>query len=172
MIDENKFISLDFFNTLLRLSPIKKDSNLEFIFKVYRNSIHNILIILDNRKQNEEMFLNPLAIFKYVTSEYDYMISKMSDEEKNNILNNQPLFIALCNTVVDKYLTLEHFYFRMERVNNKYYPPLSSIDLYTNYILHKLKGLKRQSLPETLMNDMFYKFFSMVHCVVDKASVS
>ncbi|MGM9808624.1 MAG: DUF5677 domain-containing protein [Bacilli bacterium] len=170
MIDENKFISLDFFNTLLRLSPIKKDSNLEFIFKVYRNSIHNILIILDNRKQNEEMFLNPLAIFKYVTSEYDYMISKMSDEEKNNILNNQPLFIALCNTVVDKYLTLEHFYFRMERVNNKYYPPLSSIDLYTNYILHKLKGLKRQSLPETLMNDMFYKFFSMVHCVVDLLS--
>ena len=152
MIDENKFISLDFFNTLLRLSPIKKDSNLEFIFKVYRNSIHNILIILDNRKQNEEMFLNPLAIFKYVTSEYDYMISKMSDEEKNNILNNQPLFIALCNTVVDKYLTLEHFYFRMERVNNKYYPPLSSIDLYTNYILHKLKGLKRQSLPETVQS--------------------
>ena len=49
MIDENKFISLDFFNTLLRLSPIKKDSNLEFIFKVYRNSIHNILIILDNQ---------------------------------------------------------------------------------------------------------------------------
>ena len=170
MIDENKFISLDFFNTLLRLSPIKKDSNLEFIFKVYRNSIHNILIILDNRKQNEEMFLNPLAIFKYVTSEYDYMISKMSDEEKNNILSNKSLFIALCNTVVDKYLTLEHFYFRMERVNNKYYPPLSSIDLYTNYILHKLKGLKRQSLPETLMNDMFYKFFSMVHCVVDLLS--
>ena len=80
------------------------------------------------------------------------------------------IFIALCNTVVDKYLTLEHFYFRMERVNNKYYPPLSSIDLYTNYILHKLKGLKRQSLPETLMNDMFYKFFSMVHCVVDLLS--
>ena len=170
MLDEKKYTSLNFFNVLLNLNPITKDKNIEFIFVVYRNCVHNIMLILKSNQITSTDMINPLAILRYIVSEYEYSLINLEKDKIDTLHQNKEVIINTCNIVVDKYLTLEHFFFKMEKTNNKFYPPLSSIDLYTNHILHILNNRKKLSPPETLMDDMFYKFFSMVHCIVNLLS--
>lgn len=168
MIDTNKLISNDFFMALLHQFQVPNDANVEALYKVYCASMKVITDFMNKNPICQQTgMVNPLVLFSYILAEYGYAIRGSDAETIKSIHNATVLLTAMTNACVDKYLTLEHFKYNVPQTTNRYFPPLTSLDHYVTNILRILDVQPQYQLPDTLMTDMFHKFFAMCHCIID-----
>ncbi len=171
MTKDNKFLSRDFFNFLLSQSPVPNNANLELLYKVYCITLTSIVKnITTNQVFDSESLINPLAVWNYIVAEYMYSTRNMEEKDIQLLHQIDGFVIGMSNVCIDKYLTLEHLSYIMTSTANKYYPPLSSLELYLNNVLRILAKLPSRKIPNTLLNDIFLKYFTMCHCIVELLS--
>lgn len=107
--------------------------------------------------------IDNVRLVLYLVNDYIYRLDGIDDVEKT--LNDETFIALLVNSVVDKYAADVHFKYDHRRLVTQFYPPISTINVFTNFILKKLELFKKQEPSKTLIIDMLNKAFSLVKAI-------
>ena len=162
---QNGLLTPETFAISAQIAGIPNNNDLNFLFNVYQAVIVNVLRII-NANQSLAHSINPVSIASYIYNEFSYTTS--SDKEELKVKKMQdPIYIqGIVSVVVDKYFSLEYLKYNVPITNNKFFPPVSTLDLHVNQILNILNRYKLGNPNQTLILDMLNKAFSMCHCIL------
>ena len=140
--------------------------NKGFIYKVYTYTNEAIQQISDSNMLNSAPVINPIELIYYIVGEYLYSVSYKSEEEINILLNNEDFISSMASVVADKYLSLSMFNHAERKIANRYLPPMSSLNIYLNFILNILQNYRKNDPLSTLIADLLMKSVSISRSIL------
>lgn len=140
--------------------------NKEFIYKVYTYTNEAIQQISDSNMLNSAPVINPIELIYYIVGEYLYSVSYKSGEEINILLKNEDFISSMASVVADKYLSLSMFNHAERKIANRYLPPMSSLNIYLNFILNILQNYRKNDPLSTLIADLLMKSVSISRSIL------
>lgn len=159
-------LTIEQFAISYRLLKVPETIHHDFIYQQYINIIEGLGEFEIQLPMLQVQEINHLALLTYLISEHIYRIGQGSDQEITELENNEDYHTILSSIVLDKYLTNEHLEYKMNQVNSKFYPPISTMTLYLNFVLGMLTRFKQNNPDETLIVDMLRKGFTMGKCII------
>ena len=72
----------------------------------------------------------------------------------------------MASIVADKYLSLSLFNYQEQKIMNKYLPPISTLNLYLNFILNILNNYNQNEPHKTLIRDLLARSTSIARCIL------
>ena len=136
--------------------------DLDFIYEVYDTVINGI-----NDLNSGNVFnINQIEIINYCIGEYIYTIGHLNEEGKDAFITKEDNIVKMASIVADKYLSLSTFNHHERRVMNLYLPPISTLNLYLNFMLNILNGYSKNDPATTLVSDLLDKSISISRCIL------
>lgn len=158
-----------FTNLYVSTNPPSNISS-EFLYSVYSSVMTSLIKVFENQKADPLGRIQPLSIIKYLISEHVYSTLGMNSEDIKKIEENEVYGQKIASIVIDKYFTIDHFEYNEGTLGDYYYPPITSMKLYINYILHSLKKFKQKDPEQTLLIDIIHKGLRMCQCICNLLS--
>ena len=140
--------------------------NKDFIYKVYSYTNEAIQQISDSNMLGNIPVINPVELIYYVVGEYIYSISYKSAENINSLLDNEEYISSMAGVIADKYLSLSMFNHAERKIANRYLPPMSSLNIYLNFILNILQNYRKNDPLSTLIADLLMKSVSISRSIL------
>ena len=140
--------------------------NPELIYQIYLTASEGMNELLASNIIPSVGFINPLDILYYCVGEYVYMLRGRSKEEQKKLLDNNDFITTVASVVSDKYLSLSKFNHNEKILTNKYIPPISTLNLYLNFMLNILHTYNKNDPKSTLINDLLIKSVSISRCIL------
>lgn len=135
--------------------------NNDFLYDVYETVISGI----DDMNQSKIFIVNQMEIINYCIGEYIYTIAPFNEEQRA-VFHSDNNVVKMASFIADKYLSLSTFNHRETRVMNKYLPPISTLNLYLNFMLNILNGFNKNDPATTLVSDLLVKSISISRCIL------
>ena len=166
MQEVKPFDSQRFFKVLdaLRVPEIL---NRDFLFEIYDTVLEGLNEFGKTNLLSSLTTVNSLSVISYLINEHFYGMVGLSKEDIARFESDEKYKTKLASIVMDKYLTNEHLEYKEVSPNSRFYPPISTMKLYLNFILGMLTRFKKNNPYETLIVDMLNKAFSMGNCITD-----
>lgn len=150
------------FNNIIKGINIDAELNIDFLYDVYETVINGIV---DLNSQN--LFtVNHVEIINYCIGEYIYTILPLDESKKEAFIKNEDNVLRMASMIADKYLSLSTFNHHEKRIMNKYLPPISTLNLYLNFMLNILNGFNKNDPATTLVSDLLDKSISISRCIL------
>ena len=161
----NTFEREEFERVISSLSNSDK-LNHDFLFEAYSLTCEAIQQISDTNLLNGTPVVNPIEVIYYCVGEYIYSASNKTDEELKELAKNEDYMSQMASVTADKYLSLSMFNHAERKIANRYFPPMSSLNIYLNFILNILNSYKKNDPLSTLITDLLIKSTSIARCVL------
>lgn len=161
MLDKNQFI--DLLNTLDPNLAI----DLNHIYDLYENIYQGIIEINEENHLHENLEVNSGDIIFYLLGEYLYSIRGLTKEQIDAFNKNENISQSMASVVADKYISLSLYNHKEEKLTNKYFPPISSMDLYLNLMGNIISIYKKNDPKKTLIVDLLNKSISIARCIIN-----
>ncbi len=155
------------FQKVLDVLKVPASLNRNFLFELYENIIEGLNEFGKINPMSTFSTINSLSVISYLINEHYYGMALLAKENLITYENDEIYKTKLASIVMDKYLTNEHLDYKEVSNNSKFYPPISTMKLYLNFILGMLTRFRKNNPYETLIVDMLNKAFSMGNCITD-----
>ena len=153
----------DNFVDLLNVNfPINKD----IVYQIYTMTTDGIQDLVDNNVLTSLKSVNPLEIIYYSLGEYVYTLQTVPVDKRSATENDERYIHSIASVVSDKYLSLSMFNHVERKLANKFIPPISSLNLYLNFMLNILQSYKKNDPKTTLITDLLMKSVSISRCIL------
>ena len=151
------------------LSGINYPTHLDwnFLYSVYSDCISSAKELVSNNSILENQPLNSISLILYICNEYVYYISAHPNINLEELNKNETYENSLASASLDKYFTNEHLSYKNKRITNRFYPPISTLSLYLNFIMGVLSRYRHNDPKQTLIIDIMSKGFSMAKCILE-----
>ncbi|MCQ2815053.1 MAG: DUF5677 domain-containing protein [Bacilli bacterium] len=163
---ENKEISREQFNKLINSLNIKQQLDINFIFSVYSSVLDVVSDMKESNLITKETPINNIEIILYIIGEYIYTTSIREGENLEKFLSNENVKEQMANIVADKYLSLSLFNYKETKYIDKYFPPISSLSIYVNFMINIVNKYEKNSPQTTLISDLLNKSISITRCIL------
>ena len=140
--------------------------NHDFLFRAYTLTCEAIQSISDTNLLNGTPVVNPIEVIYYCVGEYIYSVGGKTNEELQRYLQSETYMTEMAGVIADKYLSLSMFNHAERKIANRYLPPMSSLNIYLNFILNILNSYKKNDPLSTLITDLLIKSASIARCVL------
>ncbi len=140
--------------------------NKEFVYRIYLTASEGIQQLIDSNILTNVGYVNPVDIMYYSAGEYLYTTVGRTEEQQKEMMNNEEFIHSSASVVSDKYLSLSMFNHSEKKLANKYIPPISSINLYLNFMLNIINSYNKNDPKSTLINDLLIKSVSISRCIL------
>ena len=140
--------------------------NHDFLFRAYTLTCEAIQQISDTNLLNGTPVVNPIEVIYYCVGEYLYSVGNKTNQELLELSNNEDYMSQMAGVIADKYLSLSMFNHAERKIANRYLPPMSSLNIYLNFILNILNSYKKNDPLSTLITDLLIKSTSIARCVL------
>lgn len=150
------------FGELLHSLGFNLDINVDYFYERYLEVLDVYDLVAKANKDYALQNLDNVRLVLYLVNDYFYRISLM---EGNKDVESDEFVALLVNSVVDKYAAEVHFKYDPKRLVTNFFPPISTINVFTNFILKRLELFKKQEPQTTLVIDMLNKSFSLVKAI-------
>ena len=154
------------FNKILDALKELNIKNRDLIYEIYTTASEGMDELIESNILPNVGMVNPVDIIYYCVGEYLYTASSKSEEEQKALLENEDYITSCASVVSDKYLSLAKFGHNERKLANKYIPPISTINLYLNFMLNILHTYKKNDPKSTLINDLLIKSVSISRCIL------
>lgn len=158
-LEEKKFIRI--LNTL----NYYEEDNYDYLYEVYDFVIDSIYQVINISDLNFSQ-VNHYIVILYILNEFTYSLSLFGVDKKEIYKQNDDLFSVLASICADKYLTNEKLNYKSKTFINRFNVPISTLDLYLNFLLRTLEAYNPQGKSDRLVKDMLTKGFSMSKCML------
>lgn len=158
-LEEKEFIRI--LNTL----NYYEEDNYDYLYEVYDFVIDSIYEVINISDLNFSQVNHYIAIL-YILNEFTYSLSLFGVDKKEIYKQNDDLFSILASICADKYLTNEKLNYKSKTFINRFNVPISTLDLYLNFLLRTLEAYNPQGKSDRLVKDMLTKGFSMSKCML------
>lgn len=160
-------ITKEQFDRVINAVSNEQKINHEVLYKIYQTTSEAIQGLLDSNIINSVKSINPLEVIYYCLGEYLYTNKDISDEERERRSFDINYIHSVAAIASDKYLTLSMFNHVERKLANKYIPPISSINLYLNFMLNILQKYQKNDPKSTLITDLLIKSVSISRCILN-----
>ena len=153
------------FELVVKSSNVSFDNDFDFLYEVYNTVIDGIYEVMEafQRKYNP---VNHYIVIMYILNEYLFEIGMTNKEDVARVKESDDFFNLLSSICADKYLTNEQLNYKSQSFINKFNPPVSTLDLYLNFILQFLGNNTTRDRYNNLVRDMLVKAFQMSKCIL------
>ncbi len=151
------------FSHLLSVIGFAEKLDHDYFFARYLEVLEVYDMIADQYPSYALQNLDNVRLMLYMINDYFYRIDGVAQVEET--INNEAFIALLVNSVVDKYAADVHFKYDPKRLMSQFYPPISTMNVFTNFILKKLELFKKQEPSKTLVIDMLNKAFGLVKAI-------
>ncbi|MDY0177641.1 MAG: DUF5677 domain-containing protein [Bacilli bacterium] len=162
-----KKIERENFDRVLTILNAPNITNHDYVYEVYSMANEAIKELVEQNILKNIQPINPVLLTGYVLGEYIYSVERKSLEEKKVFEDDQEIKNQMAGVVADKYLSGDYFNYKEKRITNKFMPPMSSLDLYLNFMLNMLNTYPKNDPSSTLIVDLLIKSISLARCVVE-----
>ncbi len=138
----------------------------DYLYEIYANCYDGLLELSISGKAGKNFQVISNDIIFYMLGEYFYSIQGLSEEQIKEFNKNESIQESIYNVVADKYLSLSIYNHIQNKLTNKYFPPISSIDLYVNLLLNVLDNYPLKDNANTLLVDLLRKTISIARCII------
>lgn len=164
-MSELKILSKEQFHNVyltLGVNPRLSEDN---IYEIYEYAISGAENLLNSNILGRIVPINPVQLILYIINEYGFFLdSRKLDNEK--IKENEKALQSIASVALDKYFTNEHLSFQNTTRISKYSPQISTLSLYSNFVLGVLSRYKKRDPSSTLLTDFLHKGFSMTKAII------
>jgi len=159
-------INFEQFEKIIDSTGIKNELNVEYLFDVYNLSIEAIEELFNSGIIPKYQNVNVTELTYYILGEYLYTVIGRKKEELKEFFDNDEIKASMASVSSDKYVSLSAFNYKEDIIANKFTPPMSSLNLYSNFMLKILEGYQKKSPETTLIVDLLNKSLSIVRCIL------
>lgn len=166
----NRFIifTKEDFIRVCKFLNVREDIDFDYVYEIYHDASEGIEELTHNNEMfNNVQSIDPLEIIQYSLGEYIYSISGRTPEQIVAFKQDENIKDSMISVVADKYLSLSKFEHRERKLTSKYYPPISSLSIYVNFMLNILNNYEKQNPTETLITDLLFKSLSIMKCSME-----
>ena len=142
------------------------DINKDLLYQIYLTTSEGIEELVNSNIISGIRNVNPIDILYYCLGEYTYTNLGYTKEQKESLVGNEKYITSIASVASDKYLSLSMFNHVERKLANKYIPPVSSLNLYLNFMLNILQSYKRNDPKTTLISDLLMKSLSISRCIL------
>ena len=165
-MNNQKLFTKEEFNNYLDFFKAPEVINRDYVYEIYESVIEGIIAL--NQSQIFSINnINHFDVIQYILGEYLYSVAIRSPEEKEAFDKNETFQESMANVVADKYITLSQFNYTTKKMTNKYFPPVSTLSLYVNFILNILNNFAHDDSKSTVLYDLLNKAISITKCTID-----
>ena len=143
-----------------------KDLDADCLYEIYSYSCEAMQELINSNILPALRNINPLDVIYYCVGEYLYTTQGMDEETRKKTVKDEHYISSIASVVSDKYLSLSMFNHMEKKLANKYMPPVSSLNLYLNFILNILQNYNRNDPKTTLISDLLMKSVSISRCIL------
>ncbi|MCR5505729.1 MAG: DUF5677 domain-containing protein [Bacilli bacterium] len=111
--------------------------------------------------------INPVEVIYYCIGEYVYSIGYKTAEEITALYNNEDYLAQMAGVIGDKYLSLSMFNHSERKIANRYLPPMSSLNIYLNFMANILQNYQKHDPMATLIADLLMKSVSIARSILN-----
>ncbi len=165
----SKFVVINKENFLKICSVLKTPdgADYDYLYDVYKEATEGIEELTSNNHAFAQVeSLNPLEIIQYTLGEYLYSSMGLNDKQKEDFIHNEDVKDSMASVVADKYLSLAKFEHKERKLTSKYFPPISSLSLYVNFMLTIVNSYQRKDPTISLIADLLFKSLSIMKCSI------
>lgn len=161
---ERQYIALDKnqFTKLINSLGFKEQVNSDYFFERYLEILEVYDIIAGQNANFALQNLDNVRLVLYLVNDFFYRLNLDSSDVD---IESDAFVALLVNSVVDKYAADVHFKYDSKRLMSQFFPPISTINVFTNFVLKKLELFKKQEPKKTLVIDMLNKSFSLIKAI-------
>lgn len=154
----------DFVQILNSLNYFEKE-NYDYLYEVYDFVIDSIYQVIKASELNFSQ-VNHYIVILYILNEFTYSLALFGADKQEIYKQNDDLFNILASICADKYLTNEKLNYKSKTFINRFNVPISTLDLYLNFLLRTLEAYNPKGKSDKLVKDMLTKGFSMSKCML------
>ena len=163
----NKFSKEEFVNGVKILNDEKRlDSN--YLYDVYSFVYDGLEGISKAKEVGQSFDINNGDLISYIMGEFIYSTRLLSLEQILEFVANEKIKESMCNVIADKYLSLSIYNHSESKLTNKYFPPISSMELYLNLMLNIVNKLQIKDKSNALLIDFLNKTLSIARCILNQ----
>lgn len=165
-MNDQKIFTLEEFNSFLDYFNAPSVINRDYVYEIYNSVVEGILALNSSQVFNIKN-INHFDLIQYIIGEYLYSIANRTPEQIAEFDKNENFQESMANVVADKYITLSQFNYSTKKMTNKFFPPVSTLSLYVNFILNILNNAKQTDNKTGVLRDLLNKAISITKCTID-----
>ncbi len=154
------------FDVVIQALNNTQNINADVVYKIYQTANEGMKALIESGIFPRLGNVNPFELIYYCVGEYTYTTQGKTDEEKADMINNEKYITSIASVVSDKYLSLSMFNHAERKLANKFIPPVSSLNLYLNFMLNILSTYQKNDPKQTLITDLLIKSVSISRCIL------
>ena len=136
------------------------------VYDIYLATSEGIQGLIDSQILRGIRNVNPLELIYYCLGEYTYTNLNKTPEERKFMGQDERYITSMASVASDKYLSLSMFNHVERKLANRFIPPVSSLNLYLNFMLNILQSYKKNDPKATLITDLLMKSVSISRCIL------
>ena len=150
------------------LSFIDSNSELDinYLYEVYVTVFDGLEEISTTKQAGQSFEINNEELIFYILGEFIYSIRGFSKEQILEFVKKENIKETMCNVVGDKYISLSIYNHVEQKLTNKYFPPISTLELYVNLMLNIVSGGQLKDKDNALLVDFLNKTMSIARCIL------
>lgn len=137
---------------------------MDFSYDVYLLTNEAISALNEQNTSIVKKDINQNAIVLYCAGELFY--STNGNIDSFDKIKTEEIMSNIASVAADKYLSLSMYNHDEGKITNKYLPPVSSLEIYLNFMLNFLNTYKKNDPSSTLITDLLSKSISISRCIL------
>lgn len=162
----NNKLSKEQFVENLRFLEKNVELNTDYLYDVYVTVYDGLVEISKNKVAGQSFDINNGELVFYILGEYLYSIRGFSKEQILKFATKENIKQTMCDVVGDKYISLSIYNHVEQKLTNKYFPPISTLELYVNLMLNIVDGGQLKDKNNALLVDFLNKTLSIARCIL------
>ena len=140
--------------------------DIDYLYEIYRDVFEGLSEISANKEAGQTFDVNSFDIIFYLLGEYLYSLRGLNPQQIEEFIKNEKIKDSMTNVVADKYISLGIYNHIESKLTNKFFPPISSIELYVNLMLNIVNNLSIKNKDNALLIDLLNKTLSIARCIL------
>ena len=163
----NKFSQEEFAKGLALIDESNR-LDIDYLYDIYSFTFDGLENISKNKEAGLSFEINNDDLINYLLGEYIYSTRVLSDDQIQEFVLNEKIKETMCSVIADKYVSLSIYNHSESRLTNKYFPPVSSLELYLNLMLNIVNKLQIKDQNNALLIDFLNKTLSIARCILNQ----
>ena len=140
--------------------------NYDYLYEIYENVFDGLLHISTTKQTGIAFQINNFELIFFMVGEYLYATNPLNKENKEKFENNEKYKETMANVIADKYISLSIYNHIEEKLTNKYFPPISSLELYVNLMHNIVNNYPLKDGTNMIIVDLLNKTLSIARCIL------
>ena len=165
-MDQINILSREQFDQVIDNLSNSQSIDKNVVYEMYLATSEGIQGLIESQILRGIRNVNPLELIYYCLGEYTYTNLNKTPEERKIMGEDERYITSMASVASDKYLSLSMFNHVERKLANRFIPPVSSLNLYLNFMLNILQSYKKNDPKATLITDLLMKSVSISRCIL------